>query len=413
MLKKIISFAESRNFIKTALLIALRFFSIGIGFIFIKVYTNALTTDQIGKYFYLITLSYVMNAVVFVPVDYYFQSRLAFSGKDVPLGAVWKLNKAVCLLAFVICMAVGLPLLYLDKIGASDIFGIYITAFSLYVCNLFRGLLNNGGHKIFVVSMLVLEGALKLGLFIASAAMITAGAELLLYSSVIAMLLEMLVIGIYFSRRVPYNLCREGLDDYRTVFRQSYAISVSAVCSLAQLQFYRLMYVWAGATTTAAVYTVVMNLGSSGMNAISSVYSQIFLPRIYASKGKYTLIYIRNALLLGLVSLIGAAIFGKYLLMLLTKEDYVRYAQAMGFGVLIETGNAVIGAITVFLMLRNASRLMIFYNVFAAVASMAGGFVVMSLWPENVFLVGVPIVVSQIFIAAFLVWRVKKMDKQF
>lgn len=413
MLKKIICFAESRNLIKTALLIALRFFSIGIGFIFIKVYTNALSTDQIGKYFYLITLSYVMNAVVFVPVDYYFQSRLAFSGKDVPLGAVWKLNKAVCLLAFAICMAVGLPLLYLDKIGASDIFGIYITAFSLYVCNLFRGLLNNGGHKIFVVSMLVLEGALKLGLFIASAIMITAGAELLLYSSVVAMLLEMLVIGIYFSRHVPYNLCKEGLDGYRTVFRQSYAISVSAVCSLAQLQFYRLMYVWAGATTTAAVYTVVMNLGSSGMNAISSVYSQIFLPRIYASKGKYTLTYIRNALLLGLVSLIGAAIFGKYLLMLLTKEDYVRYAQAMGFGVLIETGNAVIGAITVFLMLRNASRLMIFYNVFAAVASMAGGFVVMSLWPENVFLVGVPIVVSQIFIAAFLVWRVKKMDKQF
>lgn len=400
-----------KNFLETLAIIGLRLISVGVGFAFIKTYTNNLSAEQLGKYFYLVTLSYVMNALVFVPVDYYLQSRLALSGKDVPLGTILKLNRMVCLSAFILCLAFSLPLLYLEQIQVLDLVGIYATAVFLYFCNFSRGLLNNRGHKIFVVNMLVLESMLKVALFmLALAVHLHASAELLLYSSVTACVMEMALIAWYFSRNMSYNWSMEGAESYRVVFRKSYALSIAAVCNLAQLQFYRLMYVWAGAPATAAIYTVVTNLGSAGMLAISSIYSQIFLPKIYSSKGKYTLTYIRNAVLLAIAIAAGAAIFGKYALLLLTKNDYVQYAQAISYGVLVEAGNMVIGAATVFLMLKNASKVMIFYNIVAAAVSMSGGFIVMIYWPENVFLIGIPIALSQIFIAGFLVLYVVKLN---
>ena len=97
--------------------------------------------------------------------------------------------------------------------------------------------------------------------------------------------------------------------------------------------------------------------------------------------------------------------------MFLTKDDYVEYAHAIGFGVLIEAGNMVIGAATVFLMMNNAAKLMIFYNVVAAISSTVGGFIVMTYWPQDAFLIGIPIVLSQIFIATFLIWHVAKINR--
>ena len=396
---------------ETGVVIGLRLFSIAVGFFFIKIYTNNLATEEIGKYFYLVTLSYIMNALIFVPVDYYLQARLALHGKEIPVLALLKINKIVCLMALGLCIIFCLPLLYLGKIHQTDIPGIYITALLLYLCNFSRGLLNNRGHKVFVVSMLVFEGAAKVGLFILVSKLIVATSGTLLYSSVMALLLEVLIILLYSSRKIAYSWLYEGVENYKTVFRKSYALSIGAICNLAQLQSYRLTYVWAGVPATAAIYVVVTNLGSSGMAAISSVYSQIFLPKIYASKGEFTLTYIRNALILTVIVLIGAALTGKYLLLFLTKNDYVEYAQAIGFGVLVEAGNLVIGAATVYLMLNNAAKATIFCNIVATIVSVVGGYLALHYWPENSFAIGVPIALSQIFITVFLVFYVIRSQK--
>lgn len=396
---------------ETGVVIGLRLFSIAVGFFFIKIYTNNLATEEIGKYFYLVTLSYIMNALIFVPVDYYLQARLALHGKEIPVLALLKINKIVCLMALVLCIIFCLPLLYLGKVHQTDIPGIYITALLLYLCNFSRGLLNNRGHKVFVVSMLVFEGAAKVGLFILVSKLIVATSGTLLYSSVMALLLEVLIILLYSSRKIAYSWLDEGIENYKTVFRKSYALSIGAICNLAQLQSYRLTYVWAGVPATAAIYVVVTNLGSSGMAAISSVYSQIFLPKVYSSKGEFTLTYIRNALILTLIVLVGAAVTGKYLLLFLTKNDYVEYAQAIGFGVLVEAGNLVIGAATVYLMLNNAAKATIFCNVFATIISVVGGYIALYYFPESAFAIGIPIALSQILITIFLVLYVSRFQK--
>lgn len=405
------SISRRRNLIENGTVIGLRLLSIAVGFAYIKMYTNNLPAEEIGKYFYLVTLSYVMNAIIFVPIDYYMQARLALSGKEIPFGALWRLNKIVCLLAFILCLLVGLPLLYIGKIHASDIAGIYITAVLFYLCNSSRGLLNNRGFKVFVVLMLVFEGLARLGLFLLAAHQGSATSNSLLYSSIVAFLIEVLIIGFFCSKKLDYNWLDEGIEDYKTVLSKSYAISISAICNLAQLQGYRLMYVWAGAPATAAIYVVVTNLGSAGMGAISSVYSQIFLPKVYASKGEFTLGYIRNALILSLIVGVFAVLTGKYLLMFLTKNEYVEYAQAIGFGVLVEAGNLVIGAATVYLMLNNGAKATIFCNIFASIGSMVGGYILMHYFPDNAFAIGIPIALSQIFIASFLILHVVRLQR--
>lgn len=411
MLKKIISTVSKKQFLETGAVIGLRLFSIAVGFIFIKIYTNNLSAEEIGKYFYLVTLSYIMNALIFVPVDYYLQAKLALHGKEIPVTALYKINRIICLIALGLCVIFCIPLLYFRQINSADILGIYITALLVYLCNFSRGLLNNRGHKVFVVSMLVFEGVTKVGLFILVNSLMVATAGALLYSSVAALLLEVLIILFYSSRNIAYSWLDEGIEDYKIVFRKSYALSIGAICNLAQLQSYRLMYVWAGVPATAAIYVVVTNLGSAGMGAISSVYSQIFLPRIYSSKGEFTLRYIRNALIVSLIVTVGAILTGKYLLLFLTKNDYVEYAHAIGFGVLMETGNLVIGAATVYLMLNNAAKATIVCNVFAALVSMLGGYTALHYWPENIFVIGIPIAISQIFIAIFLISYVIRFQK--
>src|SRR3546814_13735551 len=104
----------------------------------------------------------------------------------------------------------------------------------------------------------------------------------------------------------------------------AYPISVSAVCNVLQLQTYRVLYVWFGVPATAAIYAVVSNLGAAGMSAISSVFSQMFLPRVYASRGTYLGTYVRNGLIAALLLAIGAALLAKPLLHFLTKDRYAR-----------------------------------------------------------------------------------------
>ena len=61
--------SKRQSLIENGIVIGLRLLSIAVGFAYIKIYTNNLSTEEIGRYFYLVTLSYVMNAIIFVPID--------------------------------------------------------------------------------------------------------------------------------------------------------------------------------------------------------------------------------------------------------------------------------------------------------------------------------------------------------
>ena len=57
--------------------VAIRLLSIAAGLALVKSYTGELSIAEVGRFFYLSTLSYALNALVFVPVDFYMQARLA------------------------------------------------------------------------------------------------------------------------------------------------------------------------------------------------------------------------------------------------------------------------------------------------------------------------------------------------
>ena len=194
-----------------------------------------------------------------------------------------------------------------------------------------------------------------------------------------------------------------SLDGPGVVFRAAAPVAGSAVCNVVQLQSYRVLYPLEGLSATSGIYAVVSNLGAAAMAAAGSIFSQIYLPKIYNSRGAYTGRYIRLAMALSLLVLIAGLLFSGSLVRLLTKEEYLPYALAIGFGVISEAGNLIIGAVTVHLMLHNAARKLLLANVVSAAFSLSGFFLVMHLRPTDPLAIGIPLACSQLLIAGILI----------
>ena len=64
---------------RAAVVAGLRLLSVIAGLAYVKYYTNALSVEEVGTFFYLGTLSYLLNAMLFVPVDSFMQARLSHS----------------------------------------------------------------------------------------------------------------------------------------------------------------------------------------------------------------------------------------------------------------------------------------------------------------------------------------------
>ena len=49
---------------------------VGAQLVYVKLYSNFLSNHELGLYFFLNTVSYSLNAFLFVPIDYYQQAKL-------------------------------------------------------------------------------------------------------------------------------------------------------------------------------------------------------------------------------------------------------------------------------------------------------------------------------------------------
>ena len=65
---------------------------------FIKSYASVLTPKELGIYFYVSTVSYVLNALYFVPLDYHWQSNIAY-GREKPLPLMLMLSETKIIVA--------------------------------------------------------------------------------------------------------------------------------------------------------------------------------------------------------------------------------------------------------------------------------------------------------------------------
>jgi hypothetical protein len=390
-------------------IVTLRVMSLVSGLAYVKVYTGELTVDEIGTFFYLSTLSYALNALVFLPVDFYMQARIA-EFASVPAAAIRRLILVTLAAGLVGCALVSAPFVYMHKLQIADLPWLYAVAALLYLCTSLRNLLNNRSSPVLVSIMMLMESAGRVLGFVALAAVLGRSARTLMISSALALALELIVILWQCPRRLSFTAEPRRLDPPSTIVSTAIALAGGAICNTVQLQAYRVAYPLFGLSGTSGIYGVVANVGASAMAACASIYSQIETPKLYQSQGRSIEGFVKLAIALSLAVLLVAMVLNSFLIRHLTQEKYVAYSLAIGFGVIIEACNLITGGYAVCLMFYQRAGALLNLHVLGTVVSVVGCFATLTWYPRSPMLIGAVLAGSQLLITPFMGLLVRRQQ---
>jgi O-antigen/teichoic acid export membrane protein len=403
--------ARRRGIGRAVVVAGLRLLSVLAGLAYVKYYTNALSVDQVGAFFYLGTLSYALNALVFVPVDSYMQARLS-SLKDLPWRAVARLVGATLLIALAGCVILSAPFVAMNQLSAQDVPLLYGLAALLYICTSLRNLLNIRGQATFAAGMIVLESVARLLAFILAAATLGASARILLLSSIAALAAECLLLLWQARRSLPLSRTWDSLDRPSHILRTATALAGSAASNTVQLQAYRVLFPAAGHASTVAALGVTANIGGVAMSACAQVFSQLLLPRLYQSRGASIGQYAAWGAVVSMCLLAVSLPMSEFLVRHLTHPEYVPYASAVGIGIIIEACNMLIGAYGVYLTLHGRTGMLFRFQFAGAVLSLTGCLVLVVRAPNAPMALGMVVAASQLLIVPALAYYVHTLRRQ-
>jgi O-antigen/teichoic acid export membrane protein len=167
-----------------------------------------------------------------------------------------------------------------------------------------------------------------------------------------------------------------------------------------------------GFAEVVGIFATVASIGSAGMAAAATIFSQAFSPNIYKTSGKYTATYLKNAALLTGSILLVAIVGGKLIVTLATNPIFEPYWSVMLFGVLMDGSNLVIGAFAVHITLTSSTK-KIMNSSFVGVIALLLSFSILFFTKNiNAFTIGVPLVLSQLFVSAYMYWNFRKCSTQ-
>ncbi|MBU3538246.1 hypothetical protein [Polynucleobacter sp. UK-Gri1-W3] len=356
---------------------------------------------ELGVFFYLSTLSYLLNSILFVPVNYFLQSEFSKNEK-ININETKKILIYAFIFSVPIFLLISTPLIIFNKINILASVEIYIMACILFITSGLRDLLNNKGHNKINGFALLIEVILKIIIFYIICHFYSINAIGLIFSAIIAISIEMLAL-LWISKKIftiEYRIAKNiDLSYLKSVFH----LSIASISNLLQLQGYRIIYPLAGFQATSGVYGAVGNMGTSIMASFSSIYSQIELPKIYSTNGKYIINYIINSIVLIFIVIIFCIVLKDEIVLILGSNSYLSYSNLIFYGILTEGMNLVLGAGIVAMTIMGRTKNLSSYSVIAATISLLAGILISIYYPEKIFLIGLPIVLSQFLLIILLV----------
>ncbi|RYE68784.1 MAG: hypothetical protein EOO81_09100 [Oxalobacteraceae bacterium] len=199
-----------------------------------------------------------------------------------------------------------------------------------------------------------------------------------------------------------------ALDTPVTIARTATALAGGAACNTVQLQSYRVIYPLEGLASTSGTFGVVANVGAVAMSACAAIYAQLQLPRLYRSQGDSIGRYVGLAALLSLGVLAVAMLGREFLIRHLTQTQYLPFAAAIGFGVVVEACNLIIGGFGVYLTLQQRAGMLFRFHLVGALLALAGCFLLVKWTPDSPMLIGVIVAGTQLLITPAMgiyIWR--------
>jgi O-antigen/teichoic acid export membrane protein len=374
--------------------------------VFLKIYSHYSSFYELGFLYFLLTISYSVTAIFFVPLDYFQQSNLYnLKRGKLSLKSFFSINQVILKWSFA-CLFVGEVICFFFKSGICfELLLVVFYALSTYFVNLLRGFINNLEHRRQAIYCLGIEYVLKIVFYILFIHFFKSS-SLIILSSLLAASLTTLIILIYLTLKLDeYRFENVKKFSVKEIFNASYPISISSLLNWVQLQSYTLLLVPFGLTEIVGIYATVANIGSGGMNAYSTIFSQLFIPNIYKTEGAF----IKKYIIYGIISicfiLLVSILFSKLIVELLTKESLVKYSLIIVYGILTEAGNFLIGALTIYLSVHNITRVSIRVSIIGIAVFFISFFIMHLIHCIGIFTIGLPMVLTQltIFFGLFFV----------
>lgn len=376
--------------------------------VYIKIYTNLLSAYELGQYAFWLTVSYFFNALIFVPIDNYVQSRLyVWRNCEVSLEGAVRLNIALLLLCFALSLGVSTVTAVAYSFTAGV--GVFISlayGLTLHISNVSRNVANNLNYRGLASTFLIIDGVLKVvtifvikHVTIVNVFVLIASATISTFLSAVICIILMKYNGVFYEGKSEKIMARE-------VFSFGYPISISAILNWIQLQGYRLVLVPLGYAEAVGIYSTISSIGSAAMNAVGAIYSQLKIPEIYQSKGQSIIQYIKLALAIIIGMSFSLWVTADFIIELLTNSKLVEYSEIIVFGVLVEGGNIILGAIGIAHSLNRPTKILIAVGLMGLFSAAVGYAVILG--SIDVHTIGYPLVLSQLFAALYICYAVKK-----
>ncbi len=372
----------------------------------IKLYTNYLTANELGVFFFLMAVSYSSNAILFVPMDYFQQAKLVrvmteFGGARSLL--IFNGKVIGSYIVFVLLLVIGTIIIYPKYTIYIGL--VMLLALALYIVQALRNTLNNLSHGTHVSISFMQEALIKVVFLYILAQLVKPDAALL----IISWLLSLGITAIYLMIIATKKKIFSGLDVYsvssKDVFRFAYPFSIGAVANWLQLQGYRLALVPLGYSEVVGVFGTIAGIGSAAIGAASLIYGQQFSPRIYQSKGGYTNTYLKGALVITVVILFFSYFLGEFVVGLLTGLHFISHWKLIIFGVLTDAANLFVGAIAIHISLVSSTKKVIASAVLGLLSMIIFFALLYFSGAVDVNTVGIPLLLSQWCVVGYMYWK--------
>lgn len=307
-----------------------------------------LSLEEIGRYYLVVTIAYLGNAILFVGADYYLQKKTSQVAIDE------KISKKGLLSYIVTTSAAGGGLvwassaIYFSISSSQEWLWVSILCSALAVGNylglLGRSLLQLAAKPFYSSIGPIVDGLSKVVLITLLVMLLSSpSAESVVLISCmgawgaacVALLLFVAALG---------NIDGSYLGEPRKLFSTLVPIGCGGFLNWVQLQSYRPFIAGdVGGAQTVGAISLLSTLGSIMANSVYMILGQLEVSRQYQSSGRSTRSYLVKIFFLAIILCFFSAPSAAIFLWLTGKLQLINLIYVVILGVLIEAGNSVIG----------------------------------------------------------------------
>lgn len=348
---------QSKDLKRFINLMALRCLSLAVLLIFNFLLLKQLSFEDVGLYYLITTVSYFGNALIFVGSDMYIQAKISahlqagFLNKIAISDFVLK----VTMVGFLLVLSFSsLYFLYNPKF---EIIKVSFICAMLSIVTFFLAFLKNAyqiSSKYYIVSLMqFIDVTLKLSsLFFCTR--VGCGSPLDILFAYIILAFALSIVSYWYLMFSMKNIESEPyFSGFIQLYKRTLPVGLGGLFNWIQLLSYRpILSINSSNLMFIGSISFLTNIGSTATNAFMYVISQLWIPRIYATKGVDTKPYLIRIFIFG-VLLSVLSIPAAWLFIQMTGKDiYLSVLYLVPVGVVQETLNSMIGALAIHYTIR-------------------------------------------------------------